>query len=163
MLTKLHSIMKSPALIKILVLSFLFLPLFCLSQNPVDVSQEIMAVNESFMAALQAGDAEAVADHYTEEARVMPPNLPLIDGKENIRDMWNAMLEPGPMDLRVKTVTAEAFGNTAIEEGMYKIHAPDGQVVDDGKYIVIWKKVEGKWRLHQDIFNSNRPAQGTGM
>ena len=141
----------------------LFLPLLCYSQKPVDVSHEIMAANESFMTALQAGNVEDIVDHYTEGARVMPPNLPLINGKENIRNMWKASLEMGPLDLKVKTVTAEAFGKTAIEEGEYKIHAPDGQVVDDGKYIVVWKKVDGRWRLHQDIFNSNRPAPDTGM
>jgi ketosteroid isomerase-like protein len=70
------------------------------------------------------------------------------------------MLEAGPMDLRLKVVSAEGFGETAIEEGVYKILAPDGQAVDNGKYIVIWKKVDGKWLLHQDIFNSSVPPPG---
>lgn len=93
----------------------------------------------------------------------MPPNLPLIKGKENIGVMWETTLAMGPMELKAKTITEEAFRKTAIEDGVYKIHGPDGQEVDDGKYIVIWKKVNGKWRLHQDIFNSSRPTHGSGM
>jgi hypothetical protein len=33
-------------------------------------------------------------------------------------------------------------------------------VLDEGKYIVIWKQVEGQWKLHRDILNSSRPAPG---
>jgi len=32
-------------------------------------------------------------------------------------------------------------------------------MVDDGKFIVIWKKVKGKWLRYQDIWNSNRKVQ----
>ena len=32
------------------------------------------------------------------------------------------------------------------------------QVVDNGKYIVIWKKVDGKWLLHLDIYNTSMPG-----
>jgi len=155
--------MKLFAILRISGLLFLFLPLFSYSQDPIDVSDEIMASNESFMEALQAGDVETIVAHYTDNARVMPPNLPLIEGKARISDMWKANLEMGPMNLKVKTVTAEAFGATAIEEGAYKIYTPDGQVVDHGKYIVIWKKKDGTWKLHQDIFNSNQPPPGAGM
>ena len=155
--------MKRTTIQAVSIVLLLCLPLLANAQKPVDVSNEIMAANESFMAALSEGDVDAIVSHYTDNARVMPPNLPLIEGKENIRGMWEATLAMGGMDLKVKTLTAEAFKKTAIEEGVYKVHAPDGQVVDEGKYIVIWKKVEGKWLLHQDIFNSNRPAPGTGM
>jgi len=155
--------MKRTTFQAVAIVLLLCLPLLGYSQKPVDVSDEIMAANESFMAALQTGDVEDIVSHYTDNARVMPPNMPLIEGKENIRGMWEATLSMGGMDLKVKTLTAEAFKKTAIEEGAYKVHAPDGQVVDDGKYIVIWKKVDGRWLLHQDIFNSNRPPQGTGM
>ena len=31
-------------------------------------------------------------------------------------------------------------------------------VVDQGKYLVHWEKVDGKWMFKNDIFNSNLPA-----
>ena len=30
---------------------------------------------------------------------------------------------------------------------------------DRGKYLVIWKNVDGTWKLHVDIYNSSLPAQ----
>lgn len=34
----------------------------------------------------------------------------------------------------------------------------DGTVADRGKYIVVWKRVGGKWLLHRDIWNTSMPA-----
>ena len=83
---------------------FLFLlPLFCHAQDPVDISEEIMAMNESFMKAIQDGDVEAIVSHYTKDARVLPANAPVFEGTESITNMWTVMFEAGPMDLRVKT------------------------------------------------------------
>jgi hypothetical protein len=36
--------------------------------------------------------------------------------------------------------------------------AQDGSILDTGKYIVIWKRENGAWKWHRDIWNSSRPA-----
>jgi ketosteroid isomerase-like protein len=59
------------------------------------------------------------------------------------------------------TLTAkevETHGTTAIEVGAYKITGPGQQVLDTGKYIVVWKKEDGQWKLHRDIFNTSVAA-----
>jgi len=58
----------------------------------------------------------------------------------------------------METVKAEAFGKIAIEEGRYKLLVEGDQVVDQGKYIVTWEKVDGKWKIQRDIWNTNNPA-----
>jgi len=52
----------------------------------------------------------------------------------------------------------EDHGDTAIEVGKYTLKGEEGQVLDTGKYTVIWKQEEGQWKLHRDIFNSSVPA-----
>jgi len=128
------------------------------AQKSKDVSKEIQAMNDSFMKAIQSGDVDKITSFYTEDAKVFPPNSDIIQGREAIGGMWSAMASQGMPALIFTTTMAEAFGNTAIEEGAYKVKIPDGQVVDKGKYIVIWKKVDGKWLLHQDIFNTSMPG-----
>ena len=152
--------MKRSTFFRISGFILFFLPLLSYAQDPVDVSDEIMAANEAFMKAIESTDIETLVSLYTEEARVMPPNSPVIEGKEGITKMWTANFEMGQMNLQLKTISAEAFGATAIEEGKYKILLPDDQVVDTGKYIVIWKKIDGKWLLHKDIFNTSQPPSG---
>jgi ketosteroid isomerase-like protein len=44
---------------------------------------------------------------------------------------------------------------TAIEVGQFTLSAADDQTVDHGTFVVIWKNVNGAWKLHRDIWNSN--------
>ena len=43
------------------------------------------------------------------------------------------------------------------EEGEVTMFTKDGQQIDKGKYLVVWKKEDGKWKLFRDMFNSNLP------
>ena len=53
------------------------------------------------------------------------------------------------------TQEVEVDGDGAWECGTSEWVQPDGQVVDRGKYIVIWKRTESGWKLHRDIMNSD--------
>ena len=60
-------------------------------------------------------------------------------------------------------------GNDGIESAVglaYEVgrYALSGQVgdIDHGKYIVVWKKVGGQWKLHRDIFNSDVAPPSAG-
>ena len=57
----------------------------------------------------------------------------------------------------LRTTEVEAHGSTAIEHGAYTLKAGKA-TADTGKYVVIWRRERGKWKLHLDIFNSNNPA-----
>jgi ketosteroid isomerase-like protein len=61
---------------------------------------------------------------------------------------------------KLETVEVEDHGNTAIEGGKYTLEGAGGQVLDTGKYLVIWQQEAGQWKLHRDIWNSSRPASG---
>jgi ketosteroid isomerase-like protein len=35
----------------------------------------------------------------------------------------------------------------------------NGKTADRGKYIVVWKRDGGQWRLHRDSWNTSMPAK----
>jgi ketosteroid isomerase-like protein len=49
-------------------------------------------------------------------------------------------------------------GDDASEIGRYALVGNDGRELDAGKYIVLWKKGAGGWKLHRDMWNSNAPV-----
>ena len=57
-----------------------------------------------------------------------------------------------------KITTKEVFGDEdlLVEESNVLLYVGDQQVADE-KAIVVWKKVNGEWKLFIDIFNSNLP------
>jgi len=50
-------------------------------------------------------------------------------------------------------------GNSDFVTGTQAIQDFWQAVMDQGKYIVIWKQVEGEWKLHRDIWNTSMPVQ----
>ena len=51
-------------------------------------------------------------------------------------------------------------GDLAIDRGTYRLTGnPNGQQLDDsGKFIEVWRKTGGEWKVAANIFNSDRPA-----
>ena len=45
-----------------------------------------------------------------------------------------------------------------VETGRYEIYDAQNKMLDKGKYVVVWKPVNGEWKLFRDIFNSDVPA-----
>ncbi len=122
------------------------------------IHAQISAANETFMAHFNNKDAKALAQLYTEQAKLLPPNSDIIVGKEAIRNFWAALFEMGVSKANLEIVEVEQCGETAVEVSEFVMYGPGNQILDKGKYIVIWKNDEGNWRLHRDIFNSSMPA-----
>jgi len=137
--------------------SFLFLTFSQCMQGPKDVSSEITAVNNGFVESFNQGDAKTLATNYTADAKLYPANSDVVTGPEAIEGFWNAVMKMGIKKAQMETVSAESFGNIAIEEGRYKLFVEGDFVADQGKYLVTWAKVDGKWKIQRDIWNTNNP------
>ena len=127
--------------------------------NSTEVRGLIEAANEKFMAVFSQGDMASLATFYTENGQLLPTNSDFITGREAIQAFWQASIDRGVKAVKLETVEVDDHGNTAIEVGRYTILGEAGRVLDNGKYIVIWKQADGQWKLHRDIFNSSRPAR----
>lgn len=125
-----------------------------------DVRAAIEAANGKFGAAWGAKDAAALTALYTANATLMPPNGARAVGSQAILAFWKGALPVVPPVAKLTTTEVEAHGDTAHEVGTYQMSTADGKVVESGKYIVIWKREGGQWKLHRDIWNSDMPAAG---
>ena len=132
----------------------------CVADTPqtLDVTEALRATNAEFAAAFDRSDAAALAALYTEDAQLLPPNSDFVSGPTAIQEFWQGVMDAGVAEARLTPEEAEGSGDTAFEVGRYSLHDTDGNAIDDGKYIVIWKRTQEHWRLHRDIWNSSRPA-----
>ncbi|MEK7793203.1 MAG: DUF4440 domain-containing protein [Candidatus Hydrogenedentota bacterium] len=121
-----------------------------------DITAQIEAANRAFKEAFEKGDAAAVASCYTKDAQVMAAGMESVTGTASIEKYWKAAMQPG-VTFTLTTLEVEQHGDTAIEGGRVDIFA-SGNSVDQLKYIVIWKRIDGQWKLHRDIFTTNLPA-----
>ena len=127
-----------------------------------DAEGAIRASNTRFANAVRNGDVPGVIRMYADAAVVMPPNSPPVTGIDEIRRFWTGFLATGRIEATLTTDDVYQSGDLAAERGRYElvISPVNGMtpVRDAGKYLVSWRKVNGQWRITNDIFNSNLPA-----
>jgi ketosteroid isomerase-like protein len=122
-----------------------------------DVRKAIEATETQFSVLFAKGDIEALSQLYAEDAVVMAPNAATVFGRPAIQDFWQAARNAGIQRLNVRTVEVSGTGgDTTYEAGTYVLYDKSGKEIDDGKYIVIWRREGTPWRLYRDIWNSNR-------
>ena len=122
-----------------------------------DVGKSIRANTEVFDSAMRAGNVDGFMAFYANDAVLMPPNAPAFNGADNVRKFWSGLLSLGKSDVDLTTDDVITSGDLAVERGHFELTLP---FKDSGKYIVVWRKREGKWQIIDDIFNSSlQPPQ----
>jgi uncharacterized protein (TIGR02246 family) len=114
---------------------------------------EIGAVNRQFEEAARKGDLDRLASLYTLDAMAVPPDSRIVKGRENIKQMWGGIAQQiGLKDVRLNTLDLQMAGETAYEVGEATLTVANGTAAVN--FVVVWKKVDGQWRLHRDIWNA---------
>lgn len=126
------------------------------AQTTHTLMQQLRFCNDAFEASFPKKDSAGLAALYTPDALLLPPGAAEITGKEAIQTFWQGAMDMGVAAAKLTTQDAEEHSNTAIEVGHFALSGADGSTLDYGKYIVIWKRHEGQWHLHRDIWNSSQ-------
>ncbi|XP_002737418.1 uncharacterized protein LOC100367886 [Saccoglossus kowalevskii] len=123
----------------------------------MSIKSVIEANNARFGEMYKAGDMKALATElYHEDCKFMPSGSETKIGQKDVAKELEGMKAAGISGMKL---TAEEIGgienDTAYDRGQYFLYKDDGSEMGVGKYLVIWKKVDGKYRVYLDIFNSN--------
>lgn len=128
------------------------------SFDPMAAKSAIEATNAKFSEAFRKGDSVAVASFYTGDGWMLPPNSEPVKGSTDIAGAWGSFIRLGVKDLKLMTDEILGSQDQLTEIGRYEIIDNQDKVVDNGKYIVVWKSVNGTWKLYRDMWSSNMPV-----
>lgn len=121
----------------------------------------IRALDDSIVAAMQARDAGSITAYYAPNGQLFPPNRGVATGSQAIQASWAEDFALPNIDLSFepRRIEVAASGDMASDVGTYRVSldGPDGRISDTGKYVVVWQKVNGEWKIMADIWNSDLP------
>jgi ketosteroid isomerase-like protein len=123
-----------------------------------EVRSGIEAANAEFSAIAAKGDGAGLAALYSADGQVLPAGSDPIKGPQAIQKFWQGALDSGIAGIGLTTVEVFGHGPAATEVGQYELRDKTGKVLDHGKYIVVWRREGGKWKLLRDMFSTNVPA-----
>lgn len=130
------------------------------SASAFDIKQgeaSILQSNQQFMKSFVARDSVGVSNCYTKNAKLMAPNEPSITGKDNIVNYFSKMMTKNIAVLDLHTIKIWGDSSILAEEGTYQISGHKKDILDKGKYIVLWKTEAGNWKMYRDIWASDLP------
>ena len=122
----------------------------------MDQRHEIHQATRRFLRLFAANDVGGIAGCYTEDAQMLVSNMNVISGRSAIESVFKFTAGEGHT-LEFQTHDLEVYDATAVAVGRYIRRRGDGSLFDDGKYMVVWKRIGGQWKIHRDMFNTSLP------
>ena len=118
---------------------------------------EIDAANAKFMDFFNKGDFAGVASLYTDDATALPPGAAMVKGRDAIAAMWKSIAAQ-VADPKLTALEVKPLGPSAAREiGTFSLKTKGAKPQDvSGKYVVVWEKVGGDWKLAVDIWNDGK-------
>jgi uncharacterized protein (TIGR02246 family) len=121
----------------------------------------IRAIDTMWSNAAGAKDLDKAVSVYADDASMLPPNAPIATGKDAIRAAWSGMMAlPGfSLSFAPVKITVAKSGDLAYEIGTYQFTVNDAQgkpANSLGKFVVVWEKRTGQWKVVADIFNDDK-------
>lgn len=111
----------------------------------------VKAVETAFAAGMIAKDSAAVFDLYAPDARLMPPDSPILDGAAG-HPVITGLMAGGVSDFVLTPTTAYGIGDLAYLVGTASFKV--GGATETVKYVEVLRRgADGKWRYVVDMFS----------
>ena len=115
----------------------------------------VRAVDDAFAAGVNAKDTAAVLALYAPDAKVMPPDSPILEGAAAHQDIAG-LIAGGASDMALKSTTVYGVGDLAYVVGTVSFTM--GGAPQALKYAEVLRRgADGKWRLVVDMFSGVAP------
>ena len=105
-------------------------------------------------------DLDAILAFFAEDAVIQPPGAPAAKGREAIRKLYIDLYKEAPFvsfTSSISTLSVAQGGDIAYSTGVdhYVLDRAGTRVEELGKYLAVWRKVDGEWRLAAGAFSGD--------
>lgn len=143
----------------------------CAAPGPdaqVDIAAEqeaIRTIAGHWLELARAGDAAGIAELFTVDGVMVRENQDPVVGTEAIRQLLASDFAANPSataDFGPEQIDISGAGDMAVEYGRWHDTnlGADGTGEDSGRYMTLYRKINGEWRVTLDFAMSTAPEQG---
>lgn len=130
------------------------------------MDEDIRAITRAtsdWVASFKAGDVPGSAAVVTEDVVLIPPNQPEVVGREALEAWVSSLFEAIEVEEASATVDeVRVAGDWAVSRGTWQMSGSAGgaPMSDTTRYVLIWERHNGSWKIAYDLWNSSLPADG---
>jgi ketosteroid isomerase-like protein len=134
---------------------------FMASAQLEEAKKAIAESNATYFKSFVKNDSSIFINSYAEDACILAPNAPAMCGREAFAKFFRSAYEDYGLR-NGQFITTAIYGDGkeyVTEEGFWKSFNAKGELFDDGKFLVLWKKTKNGWKMFRDSFSSNHPPK----
>jgi len=113
--------------------------------------------NARYFQAFVQNDSSIFINSYAEDACILAPNAQPFCGRKAFAQFFRGGYDDYGLR-NGKFITTAVYGDGkeyVTEEGLWQSINAKGEVFDDGKFLVLWKKTKDGWKMFRDSFSGN--------
>jgi ketosteroid isomerase-like protein len=109
---------------------------------------EIVSRLREYERHLKNGDSIALGNMYMKNAEIIPTTI----GRKNITKAFGSYIRQGITGSSFKTNYLWGNDQLLVEDGTGTWSYENGEVADSGRYLLVWKKDKGEWKILRDTW-----------
>ena len=125
--------------------------------------QKLWELSHDLVEVEKSKDLETTLSLFTEDSVLQAPGTPQVEGLECVRALVEEMFQLPFEDFEsgAERIVVSVEANMAYELGWYRMpfEGPEGLIHEEGKYTIVWRKVDGEWKYLVGCWNNNEPTQ----
>ncbi|MBA1149391.1 nuclear transport factor 2 family protein [Ectothiorhodospiraceae bacterium WFHF3C12] len=112
---------------------------------------------QQYQARFNQGDAEAVAQLFSEDVVYYDPTGRVHEGRAAVQQYYRGNMAAGFSDMAIEKIEIEVRDDTAYDVARYTISDPKGNRLA-GYHLAILEKEEGEWMVQRTLVNAEMPG-----
>ncbi|PWH83731.1 DUF4440 domain-containing protein [Algibacter marinivivus] len=121
-------------------------------KNEIDI---ILNNTDKFSEYVMASDYKMIGESYTKDAKIFPNKSEILEG-DDIVSYWTLPKGLSITHHKIFQEEIEVINDMAYDYGYYEGKTRNAKGEESswkGKYVIVWKKVDGDWKMYLDIWN----------
>ena len=130
---------------------------FIASAQLEEAKKAIAESNDRYFKSFAKDDSSIFINSYADDACILAPNTLAACGREAFAKFFREAYQNYGLR-NGKFITTNVYGDGkdfVTEEGLWQSFNAKGELFDDGKFLVLWKKTSKGWKMFRDSFSSN--------
>lgn len=126
--------------------------------------QAVRDISKKWLELEKKNDMAGIAALFSSDGASYRSGYDVAVGPDAIKKQLAKMKEQNPKeeaDFSTDKVEVAASGDMAVEYGKYSVKnaGPAGKDTDQGKYVTVYRKINGAWKVVADISSSTKAKQ----
>lgn len=128
------------------------------SKQETALRTQILAVNAQLAESCGSGNTTAISALFADDAQILTPAPQAARGKSGVQSFFKSAFNFGVK--RVKLDVEEVGGerNLAYQTGTIALFNDKGEVIKEGRYVILLKKVKNEWKIFRLMSNDRSGA-----